>query len=731
MKKNLPVILLKNTPFLPHTSLKFEIDNKESQNIIDTASFFHSDYILVATKQTEQLPYMGVISKIEKKQIQQNGNQKIVIKGKERAYITNYLSQQSEVLETLIEKIETPPVEKEAEVMQNLEERIKYFTSITPTVSNDVIEPLSHTKSLSEMVDIAASKIIKEPNIKNKVLLEIDPVKRMKIVETYMEQSIQKLPPSFIESYKKVAEIKRREKENKKIKYPSNIQKRLEIERQKVKELPTHSVEVSICQNYIETISKIPFGIYSEDNLELEKVKEKLDQTHFALESVKKRILEFLALKQKNPNTKSPILCLVGPPGVGKTTLAVSIAKALNRQFVKMSVGGVNDESEFVGHRRSYIGSRPGKIITSLEKAKTMNPVFLIDEIDKMILNGHGDPESTLLEILDPIQNQYFIDHYIEEEIDLSDIFFITTANREEDIKEELKDRLEIIYIDSYTLEEKKEIAQKYVIPKLLEEYGNPDITIEEDAIQTIIDTYTKEAGIRDLERKISSVIRKIITQSMLEKKEVPKTIIAKKDLVTYLDKAPYPVEKLKEKKEIGKVNMLAYNMYSGEYIEAESCIYKGNGKLQITGMIGSTMKESIEVSLSYLKANSKIYKIDTKIWETNDIHIHIPHLEKAKDGPSAGIACTSVLLSAITNLKISNLLAMTGEMTLSGKIIGVGKIVEKITAAYKKGIHMFIIPEENKEDIKKLPKEISRKIKIYYVDHYEEVYQILKEQSE
>lgn len=736
MKKNLPAILLRSTPFLPYATLKLEVDNEESRNIIDTAAFFHNNFILVGTKQENELPYIGIISKIERKEALPNGNHKIVIKGIERARITNYLTKQSEILETLIEKIENPSIEKEEEIMQNFKERVKYFTSITPTISNDVIEPIKHAKTLSQMVDITANKIIKEMNIKNKILLEFDAVKRMKVVEKYMEEFIKKLPPSFIESYKKVAQIKRQEKEEKKKKetnYPNNIEKRLEIEKQKLKELPIPSIEANICQNYIEVLSKIPFGIYSEDNLELIKVKEKLDQTHFALESVKKRIVEFLAVKQKNPNIKSPILCLVGPPGVGKTTLAFSIAKALNRKFVKMSVGGVSDESEFIGHRRSYIGARPGKIITSLEKAKTMNPVFLIDEIDKIVQNGQGDPKSTLLEILDPVQNRYFVDHYIEEEIDLSSVLFITTANKEEDIKEELKDRLEIIYIKEYSLEEKRVIAENYLIPYLLKEYKLEEETVifEKDALISIIDTYTKEAGIRDLERKLSGIIRKIITESSLEKKPVTQVIIHKKDLVSYLEEPPYPIYKLKDRKEIGIVNLLAYTSYGGEYVKAEACTYKGSGNLQITGTIGNKMKESIQIALSYLKANTRVFKIEGKIFENIDIHVHVPYLEKTKDGPSAGIAFTTVLLSTITNLKISNLMAMTGEMTLTGKIIGVGKIIEKVTNGYKNGIHTFILPQENKEEAKKIPKEIQKRIKIYYVNHYEEVYKILKEQSE
>lgn len=733
MKKNLPVILLRSTPFLPHATLKLEIDNEESRNIIDTSSFFHNNFILVATKLTEEFPYIGVVSKIKRKEVLPNGNQKVVIVGLERAYITNYLTKQSEILETLIQKVDVPPLDNEENEKEQFLKKIKDFIKIVPTISNDILEPLKHAKTLSQIVDMSANKIIKEVDIKIKILLELDPFKRMKVVEKYMEETLKKFPPSFIESSKKVEKFKKDMMMKGKKADFSIIQKRIEMEKQKLKEIPIPSTEAYICQSYIETLSKLPIGIYSKDNLDLGEVKQKLDQTHFALDSVKKRIVEFLAVKKNNSNVKSPILCLVGPPGVGKTTLAFSIAKALHRKFVKMSVGGVNDESELVGHRRSYVGARPGKIITSLEKAKTMNPVFLIDEIDKMIQNGNGDPASALLEILDPVQNKYFVDHYIEEEIDLSDVLFVTTANSEEDIREELKDRLEIIHIDAYTSLEKGVIAQNYLIPCLLGEYGLPidSISFTENALVTIIDTYTKEAGIRDLERKLSDIIRKIIVESSLTKTSVLKTTIHKDDLVSYLEEPLYPINPLREQKQIGIANVLAYTIYGGENIIAEVCTYKGKGNLQITGNVGKRMEESILMSLSYLKANASFFKLDLRKLNTSDVHVHIPYLEKCKDGPSAGIALTSALLSSFTNLPISSLLAMTGEMTLTGKVLGVGKIKEKIMTAYKSGIRILIVPYENREEVLKVSQDIREEMTFYYVNHYKEVYEILKKQSE
>ena len=468
----------------------------------------------------------------------------------------------------------------------------------------------------------------------------------------------------------------------------------------------------------------LPWNKFTKDTDDLNKVKNILDSSHYALTEAKERIIEYLAVKQNTNNLKSPIICLVGPPGVGKTSLALSIAKSLNRNTAKISVGGINDEAEIVGHRRTYIGANPGRIIQGIRKAGTANPVFIIDEIDKMTKDIKGDPASSLLEVLDPEQNSKFSDHYIEEEFDLSKVMFIATANYVEQIPYELKDRLEIINISSYTEYEKLDIAKNHLIPRALEEHGLTPLQVQitDEAIMLLIRNYTKEAGVRELGRMISSLFRKIVKKILLDKNKVFYNIdfFVVEEL---LGKKKYLYTETSEVDEVGVVNGMAYTVFGGDILPIEATLFKGSGNLILTGSLGEVMQESCHIALDYIKSNMDKFNIDNKILLENDVHIHVPEGAVNKDGPSAGVTITSALISLLLNKKVSRDVAMTGEITLRGRVLGIGGLKEKVIGAHRANIKKIFIPLENESDLEEIPKEIKNDIEFIRVSNYSDIY--------
>ena len=425
-----------------------------------------------------------------------------------------------------------------------------------------------------------------------------------------------------------------------------------------------------------------------------------------------------------------PIICLVGPPGVGKTSLAFSVAHAMNRKFTKISVGGLHDECEIIGHRRSYLGAEPGRIIQGLKKAGSSNPVFLIDEIDKMTKDIKGDPASALLDVLDPEQNKCFRDNYIEEEIDLSNVMFLATANYIEDIPEALRDRLEIIRLSGYTEFEKLDIVKTHLLKKICDEHGlnYEKINISDNVILKIIRNYTKEAGVRELERQLATIVRKIITKLVMNNIKIDRINILEKDLEKYLGKIKFLDSEAMDVSQIGVVNGLAYTQFGGDTLPIEVNYFKGNGNLVLTGSLGDVMKESAQIALSYIKANYKKFKIDYEKLTSNDIHIHVPEGATPKDGPSAGVTLTTALISAFSNLKIDKTLAMTGEITLRGKVLPIGGLKEKSMGAYRNGIKRIIIPKENIRDLDDVPTEVKKCMEYIPVSTYDDIYKVIKE---
>lgn len=506
------------------------------------------------------------------------------------------------------------------------------------------------------------------------------------------------------------------------LKLPENITKRLNEEIERYALTSSASPEVTTIRTYIDWLLSLPWNNFSNDSTDIKKIENTLDESHFGLDSVKKRILEFIAVRKKTNTASSPILCLVGPPGVGKTSLASSIAKALGKEFVKVSLGGINDEAEILGHRRTYVGASPGKIIQQMKKAKTSNPVFLIDEVDKITKDYKGDPASALLEILDKSQNNKFCDNYIEEEFDLSKVLFILTANNIEKVPAPLLDRLEIIELSSYTIYEKISIAKYHLIPNLLNDYKVKSIYFTDEAIEKIITSYTKEAGARELYRQIDSVIRKVI----ISRERNSKVEVTPSDIEVYLGPPKYSNMANEETNKTGIVNGLAYTPYGGTILKVTCTLYPGNGGITLTGALGDVIKESIYIALSYIKANNTKFKIDYKIFEESDFHFHIEEGAVPKDGPSAGITIVTAILSLLKNRVIDNKISMTGEITLRGKILPVGGLKEKLISAVTNGITTVYLPLELSRELALLPSEVKDKLDIVLVEDYEDVYKRL-----
>ena len=509
--------------------------------------------------------------------------------------------------------------------------------------------------------------------------------------------------------------------------YPENVKAKVKSEIKKYDMMPQGSLEAALILSYLDVIMSIPWWQKTEDNEDLKNVEDILNEDHYGLDTPKKRIVEYLAVKKLTGNLKSPILCFYGPPGTGKTSLGKSIARALGRKFFKCSLGGISDEAEIRGHRRTYVGSLPGRIIQGMRKVGVSNPVFLLDEVDKLASSYKGDPASALLEVLDPEQNFIFNDNYVEEPYDLSDVLFICTANYLENIPGPLRDRLELIQLNSYTEIEKKHIAFEHLIKKQIELNGlkEENVSFTEKAIGYILHYYTREAGVRDLERKIASCLRKVAV-AIVKDPTITHVEIDEKKVREYLGVEIFDYSKKEKQKQIGVITGLAYTEFGGDILPIEVTYFKGKGGLVLTGKLGEVMKESATIALDYVKANAEKYKIDPSIFAENDIHIHVPEGAVPKDGPSAGVAMTLAIISALAKEPVSPDIALTGEVTLRGNALPIGGLREKSLAATRSGIKEIIVPKDNKKDVSELPKEVKKALKIHYMSNVEDAYKIV-----
>ena len=632
--------------------------------------------------------------------------------------------------------------------------RLEKLTSINKKISNETINTIKQLKDASKIADNIASHLNSAISEKQQIFETIDIKKRLnsiiKIMEnetsiigvekrirgrvkTQMEKTQREyyLNEQLKAIQKELGEIEDGKDEtsslNKSIlkaKMPKDVQKKCMNELKKLKNMSPMSAEATVVRNYLEWMTDLPWFKKDPSDIDLNEAIKTLDEDHFGLEKVKERIIEFLAVQKRMEKIKGPILCLVGPPGVGKTSLGKSIAKATNRQFVRMSVGGVRDEAEIRGHRRTYIGSLPGKIIQLMKKAGTKNPLILLDEIDKIGNDYRGDPSSALLEALDPEQNTTFNDHYLEVDYDLSDVMFVTTANTL-NILPPLLDRMEVIRLAGYTEDEKINIANKYLLPKQIKDNGVKDkeMILSDGLIKDIIRGYTKESGVRNLEREISKVARKVVKKIISgEKKEVS---VDEKNLHDFLGIQKFKFGELETNDKIGVVTGLAWTEYGGEILKIETVTMPGKGRMQITGKLGDVMQESVKAAKSFVRSKSLDYGIIPPLFEKNDFHIHVPEGATPKDGPSAGVGMVTSIVSAITNIPVRRDVAMTGEVTLTGQVLPIGGLKEKLLAAHRAGIKQVLIPKENEKDLIDMPKKIIDDIKITPVEHADEVLKI------
>lgn len=508
--------------------------------------------------------------------------------------------------------------------------------------------------------------------------------------------------------------------------FPENIKTKIKNELKKYEMMPNGSLEAALIQNYIDTLLAIPWYQKTEDCDDLSHVEKILDEDHYGLEQAKKRIIEYLAVKKLTGNLKSPILCFYGPPGCGKTSLGKSIARALGRKFFKASLGGISDEAEIRGHRRTYVGSMPGRIISGMKKAGVVNPVFLLDEIDKLASSYKGDPASAMLEVLDPEQNTAFNDNYVEEPYDLSDVLFVCTANYLENIPGPLRDRLELIEIPSYTELEKVQIAKGHLVSKQIELNGlkKEQVEFTDSAITYIIRRYTREAGVRELERKIAACLRKVAV-AIVKDPSIKSIVIDNDKVREYLEKEIFDDSKKETKAQIGVVTGLAYTSYGGDILPIEVNYFKGRGQLVLTGHLGDVMKESCSIALDYVRANAERYGIEATLFSENDIHIHVPEGAVPKDGPSAGVAITTAIISCLTKTPVDSNVAMTGEVTLRGHALPIGGLREKSLAALRSGIKTIVVPKANEKDVKDLPNEVKKKLKIIFMERVDDALEV------
>ena len=764
MNNNLPVMLLKGLVLIPNQEVKLDINNKISKKIVMISSKNYNDELLIVCPKDQKeevpevtdLPFVGVVCKITSKIELPNGHLKIKVKGLRRVAIEEYSNNvnDSDILECSVRNIELPRFE-EAELnaaKRKLLDILKKYIDLNPSISNSILNylknetdinkitdqialflPLSIEKKLEYMEEINALKrahrLIKDIN------LEIEIILLDEQIEENLSTELENTQKEFI-LREKIKEIKKELGDNdikqdeidvylqklNSLELPKKTYDKILYEIKKYESTNEMSPEISGIRTYLDWVLNLPWNNKTTDETDIVKIRKSLDKSHYGLEEIKERVIEFVVSKKRNKDIISPIICLVGPPGVGKTSIANSIAKSLNKEFSKISVGGLNDSAELNGHRRTYIGASPGKIIGSIKKCGSKNPLILIDEVDKMVKDYKGDPASVLLDILDVEQNKYFIDNYIEEPFDLSNVTFILTANDENKIPLELLDRLEIIKISSYTEIEKIDIAKKYLLPRIYKNYllKAKDIKISNDIILEIINNYTKEAGVRELNRLLDKIIRKIITLN--NDNEDLKINLKETDLKKYLGNKKF--ENILNNNVIpGKINGLAFTPYGGMVMQIESCMYEGTGKIKTTGSLGNVIKESVEVAISYLQANKDLLKINDYYFKTKDIHVHMLDGATKKDGPSAGSAITLAILSLILNKAVNNNIALTGEMSLSGDILPIGGLKEKIIGAYNNGINIVFIPKKNHNDLDNIPEEVKKKISIIEVNNFIEVY--------
>lgn len=757
----MPMIPLRGLSIFPYMVLHFDIGREKSVSALEQAMMMSQMIFLTAQKDADtELPTIedfytvGAVVKIKQMLKLPGDVVRVLVEGVSRGRIKHMITEvpyfQCAVEEIPETEFKEPPVEMVAlmrVVLAAFEEYINYSSRL----SGEALSSVASIEDPGRLADVVASHMDIRVDEKQQILESFDVTKRLELIHGYLNREIEILNMEQDINMKVKSQINKSQKEYylreqlrviqeelgqdesveeeveqwrtalEELKLPEKLNDKVEKEIKRFSRMMPSSAESAVIRTYIEWVLALPWNHSSKDNKDLKKAQKSLDADHYGLEKVKERIVEYLAVMQLVGKLKGPILCLVGPPGVGKTSVARSVAKALNREFVRMSLGGVRDEAEIRGHRRTYIGAIPGRMISALKDAGTNNPVFLLDEVDKIGNDYRGDPASALLEALDPEQNNDFTDHYLEMPFDLSKVLFITTANTTETIPRPLLDRMEVIELSGYTEEEKVKIAQNYLVPKSLKENGlkKENITFSEGALRRIINGYTRESGVRNVERRLSAVCRKAARKVAADKKK--RIRITGVNLEAYLGKPRYHYDKIKEENRVGVTTGMAWTAVGGVTLSIETAVLPGSGKLVLTGQLGEVMQESAKAGISCIRTRAKDWGIDESFYKKCDLHIHIPEGATPKDGPSAGVTmCTSVI-SALTKRPVKRDVAMTGEITLLGDVLPVGGIREKVLAAHRAGITKILLPKENERDIEEIPANVRKQLEFVLLERLDQ----------
>lgn len=763
MTSIMPVLPLRGLVIFPGMLIHFDVAREKSVNALYSAMGSDQHIFVVAQKDPaidaplkDDVFETGVVAKIVQLVKQPENMVRVVIEGQYRAEIKEY-NADGEFISAIVEPVKYI---KDKTTVMNLalvrsvrnvfEEYLKYM----PKMPSDILYKSQNAKNADDFSDFIAANIQAGFESKQRILATKDVTERLEFILDFLTNEVyllkiereltDKARAKIDESQKEYMlreqlqiikselgedepddEIREYEEKIKELKLPEEVETTLLKECAKLDKTPFMSQEATVIRTYLDTCLELPWNVYSEDDIDLKRVAESLDKNHYGLKKVKERFLEYLAVKKNAPDMKGQIICLLGPPGVGKTSIAKSVAEAIGKKYARVALGGVRDEAEIRGHRRTYVGSMPGRIINAMKQAGTMNPLIVLDEIDKLASDYKGDPTSALLEVLDSEQNNTFTDHYIDLPFDLSDVMFVTTANDYSTIPAPLRDRMEVIELQSYTLVEKINIAKKHLIPKQLKNCGlnAKDFKFTPKAVEMIINNYTKEAGVRNLERTIASVMRKSVYKKLTE--DIEKITISNKDLEELLGPAKYSDSEKSNKDEVGYVNGLAWTSVGGELLPIEIAVMQGTGKIELTGSLGDVMKESAKTAVTCIRSHADELNIDPMFYSTKDIHIHAPEGAVPKDGPSAGITMATALYSALSNKKVRHDVAMTGEITLRGKVLPIGGLNEKSMAAYKNGVKTVIIPKENSRDLAEIDEEVKNNVTFIPVSDIKEVLKI------